>query len=160
MFEDGKRELSERIAILIVVFDEGNGSRHCFFEISLQFAFPDDYHLPAGPVQQLDVLLIVEHVSFEFSSPVFLTRPRSRRSLASLVSVPETAVDEYRRAVFGKKHVRLARIPCIVFPEAESEGEKMLSNHNLDFGVFPSDSAHGPAAFFGGYGVGHVRLAL
>lgn len=76
--------------------------------MSFQPAFPDDDHPPAQAAEAADVPAVVGHVPREFFGPKLPVGLGGGGALATLVPVPETAVDEDHGPVARQDDVRLA----------------------------------------------------
>ena len=74
-----------------------------------EVACPDDDYLPSGVKQQLVVPSVPFAVAVDFRLPEGGVGLGQYELSASLMSVPETAVDENRRSVSAHHYVRLAR---------------------------------------------------
>mgnify|MGYP001099814085 CR=1 FL=1 len=88
-----------------------------------ELAFPDDGHAPAQAAEAADVPAVVRNVPGELLRPELPVALGGGCNLATLVPVPEAAVDENDGPVFGQDDVRLAGEIRSVEPEAVSRAE-------------------------------------
>lgn len=65
--------------------------------------------------------------------PEFFVAFRPHEVPATVVSVPETAVDENYRFIFWKHDIRCSRIPFVVYPVPESLRKKIFPDNHLRF---------------------------
>lgn len=66
------------------------------------------------------------------------------------MAMPETAVDEYYRAIPGQLKVGATREVAAVGPESEASGKEALADEELGLGVGAVDTGHHPST--GGLG--------
>lgn len=97
--------------------DAGNGLVH---DGLLQLAFPDNDDKPALSLKLAPGLLIAFFVPGNFGGPELRVGLRDRIVLASIVSVPETAVNEDDGVVFGENDVGGAGEPNIIYLIAQA----------------------------------------
>ena len=103
---------------------------------------PDDYYLPTGIHQ------FVVNPCIPSSIPFYLVLPESGVGLgqyelsASLMSVPETAVDENRRSVAAHHYVRLARHALDIEPISVSVRPQPSANGHFRFGRLAANMRH------------------
>lgn len=117
-----------------------------FYRRMLQCALPDNGHPPVESFEGVHVSSVAFDVSLEFLPPEVAIRSRRGRVSATVMSMPETAMDEYQSPVLREHHVRGAR----KFPDMksipESSGEKNSAESPFRPSVLSSDARHHAAA--------------
>lgn len=112
----------------------------------LQCALPDNGHPPVESLERIHVSSVALDVSLEFLPPEVFIRSRRGRVSATIMPMPETAMDEYHGPVLREHDVRGAR----KFPDMESipesSGEKNGAESPLRPSVLSSDARHHAAA--------------
>lgn len=108
----------------------------------LQFALPHHNDLPAHFLQLLLLPCVALDVSFELLIPEFPVGCRSACIPASLMPVPEAAVDEYNGLVLWQHDIRMSRISPVVFSESQSFRKEIFSDDFLRLGVLAADAGH------------------
>jgi hypothetical protein len=116
----------------------------------LRLASPNNEHLPAKFFQFQDVPLITLDVTGQLFLPESLVTCRSCGSMASLVFVPKTTMDENDLLVSGKDYIGLTRKFLIVKPKTVAHRVQNFSHDQLGLCVDPGDSRHYPAALLFG----------
>lgn len=108
----------------------------------LQFALPHHDDIPAHLPQFLLLPCVAFNVSFEFMIPEFPVGCRSACIPATLMPVPEAAVDEYNGLVLWQHDIRMSRISPVVFSESQSFRKEIFSDDFLRLGVLAADAGH------------------
>lgn len=129
-----------------------------FFFVFGEVACPDDDYLPTGVKQQLVVL------SVPFAVTVNLRLPEGGVGLgqyelsASLMSVPETTVDENRRSVSAHHYVRLARHALHIEPVPVSVRPQPFPDRYLRLRRLAAYMRHAAVALCWCQDIGHGLL--
>lgn len=121
----------------------------------LQLAFPYADHVPSQPTQLQAVGGIALAVAFDFLLPEGGVGLGQAEIAASLMPMPETAVDENSRAVAAEHDVGRARQRAHVFAVAESAGIQIVAHQRLRLGVAAAYLRHASVPLFGCHRVGH-----
>jgi len=120
-----------------------------------EVARPDDYYLPAGIHQ------FVVNPCIPSSIPFYLVLPESGvglwqdELLATLVTVPETTVDEDSRSVFAHDDIRLARHTLDVQPVSISMCPQPFPHRYFRLGRFAAYIRHAAMALCRCQDIGH-----
>ena len=149
--------LSHEGLIVAPVFKDFRLNSHdCSVESALgQFALPDnDYH-PSFCLQLSPNLLVTHLVTGNFGSPEIGVGFWHRIVSASLVAMPETAVNEDYGPVLGKDDVWRARETFVIYPIAESQAPESVSQAQLRLGGNGADGRHVAVALGGSEFIGH-----
>jgi hypothetical protein len=107
----------------------------CGLRGAIDLALPSYDHAPTIVLKQPRNLFVSLDITRELVGPKFGVRLRRRRYLASRMAVPEAAMDEYHRPVFGEHHVRLSRQARPVNAKAKAEAMQRLPQRNLGLRV-------------------------
>ena len=92
-----------------------------FFKVRpLQLTLPDDDDAPAFRLQLSPYLLIPLLVPGNLSHPELCVGFRNRIILTVFVAMPEAAMHEDNRPIFGQDDIRTSRKPFVVYPVAKS----------------------------------------
>ena len=124
-----------------------------------EVARPDDDYLPSGVKQQLVV------PSVPFAVAVYLRLPESGvglwmyKLLASLMSVPETAVDENRRSVSAHHYIRLAGHALDIEPVAVSVRPQPSPHRHFRLGRLAADMRHAAVALCSGVNISDILIS-
>jgi hypothetical protein len=123
----------------------------------LQFALPQNNHLPAQFPQPILVFAVPFHRSSKFGEPKL--RPGGGRggSRTSGMTVPKTTVDENDGGIFGEDDIGTAGKVFSMKPKAKSHSMKQRPNPHLRAGIFRPHPAHDFAAFFCGNGIHGIK---
>ncbi len=120
----------------------------CGIEL-IKLARPQRNHAPAEFSECGGVVFVPGLVAGDFAGPIGgVGLWRSRAALA-IMAVPETSVDEYYGAVFGKHQIRLAGQVFDIEPVAIAKREERLPDGDFGLCVFGFDRPHHRRAFFG-----------
>ena len=92
----------------------------------LQLAFPDDDDRPALSLKLTPDFLVTSLVPGDLLFPVFAVGTWHPKCKATLMSVPETSMDEYHGLIFREYDVRRAGKMTDVFSIAESPDRKSV----------------------------------
>jgi len=120
-----------------------------------QVALPKDNDLPTGEHQFIIDPCVPSSIPFYLVLPEVGIGLRQDKLLASLVTVPETTVDEYCRSVFAHYDVRLAGHALDIEPVAVSVRPQPFPNQYLRFGRLAADMRHAAVALCGCQDIGH-----
>ena len=74
----------------------------------LDFAFPDDNHMPACLLQGGLLFLIAFNVALEFLRPEFHVGFRHGGDFAAFMAMPEATIDENHRMPFGQNDIGMS----------------------------------------------------
>jgi hypothetical protein len=85
-----------------------------------QFAFPDHQDPPPGAFEAPDVIGVSFLSARDLWAPILLVALRTRTADPTAVTVPKTAVHEYRRPVSRKNEIGLTRQVTRVKTEPEA----------------------------------------
>ena len=124
----------------------------------LCFALPDDKNSPAKVSQCFFASVVVGNILFE------LLRPKCHSGFgrvcvwASVVSMPETSVDEDCCPIPRKYDVRTSGEIFTVKTEAEPQSVRHTADGELGSGVTSLDSRHDPASSFAVHDVCHFSM--
>ena len=114
----------------------------------LDFAFPDDNHMPAGLLQGGLLFLIAFNVALEFLRPEFHVGFRHGGDFAAFMAMPEATVDENHRMPFGQNDIGMSGQFRRMEAVAEAQHMQMMTHEQFRLRVLRTDFAHGFAAFF------------
>ena len=126
----------------------------------LDFAFPDDNHMPAGLLQGGLLFLIAFNVALEFLRPEFHIRFRHCGDFAAFMAMPETTVDENHRMPFGQNDIGMSGQFRRMKAVAKAQRMQMMTHDQFRLRVLRPDFAHGFAAFFWRDGIHIVELVV
>jgi len=121
----------------------------------LQLAFPDDDDCPAFGFQLAPDFLVALLVTGDFRLPKLRVGFRDVGVLAVFVTMPETAVDEDDRTVFGKDEVRGAGETLVVNSVAEAFLPESMAQPQLRFCGSGVDGSHVAMALGGSLIIRH-----
>lgn len=124
-------------------------NRTCsFYKRMLQCTLPDNGHSPVKSLEGIHVSSVALDVSLELLPPEVAIRSRHGRESATVMSMPETAMDEYHSPVLREHDVRGAR----KFPDMESIPESSREKNGAESpfrpSVLSSDARHHAAALW------------
>ena len=125
-----------------------------------QFAFPYGDDGPGEDVESLGVLQVTLYVLRHLRLPEFHVRLRHDVLRASLVSVPEAAVDEDDCAILGQDEVGGAGEALVIEPVPVAFVPKCVPDGPLRGGVPGTDAGHVVRPLGWGHNVRHVTMAL
>ena len=74
----------------------------------LDFAFPDDNHMPAGLLQGGLLLFVAGDIAFELLGPEFHVGFWHCGDFAAFMAMPEATIDENHRMPFGQNDIGMA----------------------------------------------------
>jgi hypothetical protein len=116
----------------------------------LQGAFPDDSYTPTKSSERFHVSPVTIDIVQKFSLPEFYIGTGGGGVTTSFVSMPEAAVDENHRSVFGEYEIGRAWQFLDMKSIAEPFGEKSSSECSFWPSVLAADARHHSAALRGG----------
>ena len=125
-----------------------------------EVACPDDDYLPSGVKQQLVVPSVPFAVAVDFRLPEGGVGLGQYELSASLMSVPETAVDENSRSVSAHDDVRFARHALDIEPIPVSVRPKPFPDRYLRLGRLAADMRHAAVALGRCQNIGHISLSI
>ena len=114
----------------------------------LELALPYDDGVPSHLGQLHQSLLVPCFVPFYFVFPKLCIGLGHFESLAVVMPVPETAIDEDACTVFSHDKVGVSRQSFMVKPVSEPLGEEVFPDDDFRLGVFRPDSRHHLVPFF------------
>lgn len=152
---------SERLVMTAIFEDFGLNSHDRSVKSAFgKFALPnDDYH-PSFCLQFSPNLLVTLLVPDNLGRPVIGIGLWNRIVSASLVTMPEAAVNEDYSPVLGKDDVWRTRETFVIYPIAESQAPKSVTQAQLRLGGSGVDGRHVAVALGGSKGIGHKHLAF
>lgn len=152
---------SERLVVVTVFEDFGLNSHDRSVKSAFgKFAFPnDDYH-PSFCLQFSPNLLVTLLVPGNFGRPEIGVGFWHRIVPASLVAMPEAAVNEDHSPVLGKNDVWRTGETFVIYPIAEPQAPESVSQAQLRLGGSGVDGRHVAVALSGSKGIGHKHLAF
>lgn len=136
-------------------------AQDCFtggLRTDLAFPYPD--HSPAGELKVDSVGIVACHVHGNLVFPEVYVRLRQTEMAASLMAVPETAVDENDCPVFLEDNVGRSRQLPVVDAIAQTTGEKILPDDHLRLRILSLDGRHAAASLLRCHNVCHVSVCL
>ncbi len=86
----------------------------------LQLTLPNDNNVPSFRLQLTPYFLIPLLVSCDLGHPKLLIGFRNYIILAVFMAMPEAAMHEDNRPIFGQDDIRTSRKPFVVYPVAKS----------------------------------------
>ena len=107
-----------------------------------QVALPDDDDLPTGEHQFIIDPCVPSSILLYLGLPELCIGFRQYKQLASLVTVPETAVNKDSRSVLAHDDVRLAGHALDIEPVAVSVRPQPFPNQYLRFGRLAANMRH------------------
>ena len=114
----------------------------------LDFAFPDDNHMPACLLQGGLLFLIAFNVALEFLRPEFHVGFRHCGDFATFMAMPEATIDENYRMPFGQNNIGMSGQFRRMEAVAKAQRMQMMTHDQFRLRVLRPDFAHGFAAFF------------
>lgn len=113
--------------------------------LCLDIALPHPYHSPSGKTEVNTVGVVAGYIQGYFLSPEVNVGFGQSIILATLMSMPETTVDEHNSFVILQHNVRRAGQFAVVDTIAQSSGEKELPHNHLRFCILSLDCRHATA---------------
>ena len=140
-----------------MLFDYFRTTHDCFIQTMLgKFAFPDYNHPPSRFFQFSMLLPVTRHIPLELRRPELHVGLRHCGYFATLVTMPEAAVNEDDRVPLGQHDVWMSGQFGGMEAVAESQGMQMAAHKHLRLRVLRPNPAHRVAALLWGYFV-HER---
>lgn len=127
-----------------------------------QRALPNGGHTPAKSPECLHVSPVAINIAQEFPLPELFVGPRGGGISATLVPMPEAAMDEHHRSVLREHKIRRAGQLSDMKSIAKSPGEKKRSKGSLRLGILSANARHHAAALRGGrdaHDLGDIKLS-
>ena len=151
----------ERLVVTAIFEDFGLNSHDRSVKSAFgKIALPnDDYH-PSFCLQFSPNLLVTLLVPGNFGRPEIGVGFWHRIVSASLVAMPEAAVNEDYGPILGKDDVWRTRETFVIYPIAESQAPESVSQAQLRLGRSGVDGRHVAVALSGSKGIGHKHLAF
>lgn len=118
-------------------------------EFLFQPALPKVEDRPAPVLQELSILPVALHISFDLGDPVLPVALDTGLFLLPVAAMPEVSVDEYRHFVFLYRNVGRAGQALDILPVAITQGPQCPAQHQLRPGIRGADFAHEPGALLG-----------
>lgn len=109
---------------------------------ALEFALPDNEHVPSCCLQRRQILGIPLQVALELRFPSFDIRCRLGRKATASMLVPETSMHENHDAVFWQDKIRRTGKVASVQPVAEAQRMKISSYNHFRFRIFRLNPRH------------------
>ncbi len=119
------------------------------------FAFPKREDFPAFPSKGYRGTPVPQLIGQDLGRPEVGPGFRNLEVLASLVAMPEAAVDEEDGLVFGKNDVGFTRDVLHMKTESETFCRKCLPDNEFGLRVLTPDSRHHFASFLFGKNIRH-----
>ena len=117
--------------------------------------FPDNEDSPSECCQFPCNFSVTLHISLKLLVPKLNIGFRRGRHFATRMTMPETAMDEYDRAVPRQNYVWASRQSAAAKTVAQTHVVQRAAERNLGFGVFRSDAPHSGRALGRVQRIGH-----
>lgn len=108
----------------------------------LEFAFPNDQHLPPGRPQRILHTRIPLKIFLEFSLPELHAGFGGGRESATFMPMPEASMDKYTGPESREYNVGASREVPAMKPKSVTVGMEQPSYHELWPGITPLDACH------------------
>lgn len=116
----------------------------------LQSTFPYNRHTPAESTEHLGMAPVALDISLEFLHPEIFIGPRDGGETTAVMPVPETAMDEHHRPVFGKYKIGRAGQLSHMESISKSSGEKKGAKLPFRPSILAANARHHAAALWRG----------
>ena len=110
--------------------------------LGFQLTFPYRHAVPPHSCQFLLYLFVTLDVACDFSCPELRVRFGNDVIFATLMTMPETAVDKDAGAVFPQHNVRTSRQTRMVQTVSESVSKQILPDYHFRLGIGRMNGSH------------------